>query len=147
MDIKKALIDAIGEVLYQFGMNPLYVGETEEENLSSARPVNILIGLSVGMRGNIVLGLTQMTALKIVSAMMGGAVSVLDDIAKSALAEFTNMVLGSATAKLNSSVKVDYSPPTVVVGKKLFLMISRLKAYKLSFELDEYLYDLSFCIE
>lgn len=70
-----------------------------------------------------------------------------DDIAKSALAEFTNMVLGSAIAKLNSATKVDYSPPTVVIGKKLFLMISRLKAYKLSFELDEYLYDLSFCIE
>lgn len=148
MDIKKALIDAIGEVLYQFGMNPLYIGESEEEKLASAHPVNILIGLSVGIRGNIVLGLTEVTALKIVSAMMGGtAANGLDDISKSALAEFTNMVLGSAIAKLNSSVKVDYSPPTVVVGKKLFLMISRLKAYKLTFELDEYLYDLSFCIE
>lgn len=148
MDIKKALIDGINEVLYQFGMNPLYVGETEEEKLSSAQPVNILIGLSAGMRGNVVLGLNQPTALKIVSAMMGGAaVNTLDDIAKSALSEFINMVLGSAIAKLNSITKVDYSPPTVVVGKKLFLMISRLKSYKLTFELDEYLYDLSFCIE
>jgi hypothetical protein len=34
-----------------------------------------------------------------------------------------------------------------VVGKKLYLVISRLKSYKLTFELDEYLYDLSFCIE
>jgi chemotaxis protein CheX len=148
MDIKKALIDGINEVLYQFGINPLYVGETEDEKLSSAQPVNILIGLSVGMRGNIVLGLNQVTALKIVSSMMGGTpVNTLDDIAKSALAEFTNMVLGSATAKLNSTIKVDYSPPTVVVGKKLYLMISRLKSYKLTFELDDYLYDLSFCIE
>lgn len=148
MDIKKALIDGFNEVLYQFGMNPLYVGETEEEKLASAQPVNVLIGLSVGIRGNIVLSLNQVTALKIVSAMMGGTVTGrLDDIAKSALAEFTNMVLGSAIAKLNSATKVDYSPPTVVIGKKLFLMISRLKAYKLSFELDEYLYDLSFCIE
>lgn len=148
MDIKKALIDAINEVLYQFGINPLYIGETEEEKLASARPVNILIGLNAGMRGNIVLGLTQVTALKIVSAMMGGkAANSLDDIAQSTLAEFANMVLGSATAKLNFTVKIDYSPPTVVIGKKLFLMISRLKTYKLTFELDEYLYDLSFCIE
>lgn len=148
MEIKKALIDGISEVLFQFGMNPLYVGETEEEHLASASPVNILIGLSAGLRGNIVLGLNQITALKIVSAMMNGTkVNVLDNIAKSALAEFTNMVLGSAVSKITAATPVQYSPPTVVIGKKLFLVISRLKSYKLTFELDEYLYDLSFCIE
>ncbi len=148
MEIKKALIDGIREVLFQFGMNPLYIGESEEEYLASVSPVNILVGLNAGLRGNIILGLDQVTATRIVSAMMNGAqVNTLDHMAKSALAEFTNMVMGSAVSKITAVSHIDYSPPTVVTGKKLHLVISRLKSHKLTFELDEDFYDLSFCIE
>ncbi|GIQ68477.1 chemotaxis protein CheX [Xylanibacillus composti] len=76
----------------------------------------IQIGMTGQMTGDIVFGLHEEVALKMVSAMMGGyPVSEIDDMAKSAISELGNMISGNASTLLyNKGVKVDITPPKVI---------------------------------
>ena len=148
MDLKTALISASQEIFSAYGMNPEFQGEIEETQLSSANQVNILIGLSGGLKGNIVVGFKKPSALKLVSKMMGGMeVTSFSDFAKSALGEATNMLSGSAIIKLNHPVVINLSPPTIVTGERIFLIISRVKSNKLTFKAGDDIFNIAFCIE
>ena len=148
MDIKQGLIDAATEVFPQFGMNALFQGGIQENQLATANQVNILIGFSGGLVGTVVVGFNKITALKIASSMMKGMdVSTLDVIAWSALGEITTMIAGNAMARMDSETKINFSPPTIVTGERIFLVISRLKSDKLTFKLDNNLFNISFCLE
>ncbi|WP_274652618.1 chemotaxis protein CheX [Paenibacillus humicola] len=76
----------------------------------------IQIGLNGQMNGDIVFGLSEDVALKMISAMMGGyAISELDEMGKSAISELGNMISGNASTMLyNQGVKVDITPPKVM---------------------------------
>lgn len=148
MDMKEAIIDGLNSVIPMFGMKVSYQGEAEEAFLSSASQVNMLIGLTNGLKGSIVVGLKKTTALKIVSCMMGGMkVDSIDVMEKSALGEFINMIVGSTLGKLQVENIIEFSPPTLAIGERMFLVISKVKSTKLSFKLDEDFFNISFCIE
>jgi chemotaxis protein CheX len=148
MDLKQALIDSFTEIMPMFGITPVYDTEEVMERHEAAAQITVLIGLTVGIKGNIVLSLDKSTSLNIVSAMMGGMeVNEFDSMAKSALGELVNMVLGSAIQKLSSSILIDMSPPTLITGKRVSLMISRVKSCKLKFVAGENAYYISFSIE
>ncbi|MBW5447363.1 chemotaxis protein CheX [Cohnella sp. CFH 77786] len=76
----------------------------------------IQIGLTGQMTGDIVLGLSETVALRIISAMMGGfVITEIDDIGRSAISELGNMISGNASTMLyNQGVHVDITPPRVV---------------------------------
>ncbi|RAV04055.1 chemotaxis protein CheX [Paenibacillus sp. YN15] len=76
----------------------------------------IQIGLNGQMQGDIVFGLHESVALKLVSAMMGGfTITEIDDMSKSAISELGNMISGNASTILfNQGVKVDITPPVVL---------------------------------
>ncbi|MBH5317275.1 chemotaxis protein CheX [Paenibacillus sp. GSMTC-2017] len=76
----------------------------------------IQIGLNGQMNGDIVFGLSEQVALKMVSAMMGGyALSEIDEIVKSGISELGNMISGNASTILfNQGVRVDITPPKLV---------------------------------
>ncbi|MCC3377509.1 chemotaxis protein CheX [Cohnella sp. REN36] len=80
------------------------------------RHVWIQIGLTGQMTGDIVFGLSESVALKIISAMMGGfAITEIDELGKSAISELGNMISGNASTILfNQGVRVDITPPRVV---------------------------------
>ena len=148
MDFKQGLINASTEVFPQFGMEALFQGGIQENQLASANQVNILIGFSGGLVGTIVISFNKITAMKIASSMMKGMeVSTLDIIAWSAIGEITTMITGHATAQVDSESKISFSPPTIVTGERIFLVISRLKSEKLTFKLDNNLFNISFCLE
>jgi chemotaxis protein CheX len=70
--------------------------------------------------------------------MMGRMpVESLDAMAKSALGELGNLLAASAVLKLNNPVPIQISPPTVVLGERLFLMISRVPSRVLQFRFDQ----------
>ena len=79
----------------------------------------IKIGVTGQLNGDIVLGLHEQVALKIVSAMMGGfQISQLDDMSQSAISELGNMISGNASTLLyNQGVKVDITPPQLVLAE------------------------------
>lgn len=76
----------------------------------------IQIGLTGQMQGDIVFGLHETVALKLVSAMMGGyVISEIDEMSKSAISELGNMISGNASTILfNQGVRVDITPPVLV---------------------------------
>jgi len=148
MDIKQAFIDSVIEVLPMFGIKCIYLGEMEEPVLASANQVNVLIGFTDGVKGSLLVAFKKSTAIKVASAMMGGIeLDDLDEIAESAVGEIANMLVGCTIGKLQSGPVLNFSPPTLAVGERMFLMISRIKTTKLSFKLDEEVFDLSFCLE
>ena len=148
--LKEPIINACSEILPMFGLEHKFMCELAESSLNSGDEINILIGLTQGIKGNIVLGLTKDAALKIASGMMGGMeVLKLDTITKSALSEFTNMLGGNTAGKATAEIGelVDISPPTIITGKKMFLMISRAPSKKIFFKLGETKFNIAYCVE
>jgi len=76
----------------------------------------IQIGMSGQMQGDIVFGLHEEVALKLVSAMMGGyLVTQMDEMSQSAISELGNMISGNASTILyNQGVRVDITPPKLI---------------------------------
>lgn len=76
----------------------------------------IQIGMTGQMQGDIVFGLSEEVALKMVSAMMGGfVITEMDEMGKSAISELGNMISGNASTMLfNQGVRVDITPPKVL---------------------------------
>jgi chemotaxis protein CheX len=76
----------------------------------------IQIGLTGHMTGDIVFGLSESVALRMISAMMGGyTITEIDDMGKSAISELSNMFSGNASTMLyNQGVHVDITPPRIM---------------------------------
>lgn len=148
MELRQTFEAAVNETLPLFGLAPVFAGEMEQPGLTSASPVNVLIGLTQGLRGNVLLGFSRTMAVRIVSAMMGGApVESLDVMAKSALGELGNLLSASAVLKLNSPIPIQISPPTILLGDRLFLMISRVPAKVLQFRFEQDLLAIRVSVE
>lgn len=79
----------------------------------------IQIGISGQMNGDIIFGLSESVALRIISAMMGGfTITEIDEMGKSAISELGNMISGNASTLLyNQGVKVDITPPQLVLAE------------------------------
>jgi len=75
----------------------------------------IHIGLTGQVTGDIIYGLQEAVALKMVSAMMGGYVlDELGEMGHSAISELSNMISGNASTMLyNQGVRVDITPPKI----------------------------------
>jgi chemotaxis protein CheX len=87
----------------------------------------VLIGLTGKISGNVVITLSVETACKITSAMMMGMpVTEIDEMAKSAIGELCNMILGNtATIFSTNGVEIDITPPTILIGDNMQLSIHK----------------------
>lgn len=76
----------------------------------------IQIGMTGQLNGNIMFGIHESVALRMVSVMMGGYVlTEMDEMGQSAISELGNMISGNASTILsNQGVSVDITPPKVV---------------------------------
>ncbi len=110
MDIKQAFIKAVNEVLPMYGMTVSLLGAVEESVLSSANQVNVVMGLSDGIRGNVIIGFKKTTAFLIASKMMGGIeIAELNELTESAIGEMGNMFAGYALGKIDTAVPVNFA--------------------------------------
>ncbi|USB32510.1 chemotaxis protein CheX [Paenibacillus sp. YPG26] len=76
----------------------------------------IQVGMTGQLSGNVVFGLQEDVALRIVSLMMGGfVITEMDEMGTSAISELGNMISGNASTILsNQGFTVDITPPKVV---------------------------------
>lgn len=81
----------------------------------------ILMGITGAMKGQAILDFPKTTALKVASNMAQMELTVLDELAQSAICELGNMILGN-TATLYSidGICIDITPPTVCNGNVVF---------------------------
>jgi chemotaxis protein CheX len=87
------------------------------------KDVAVLIGVTGQLKGQVAINFEKETAIKIASFMMGGMeITELDDIAKSAVSEVGNMVMGNASTELsNVGISTDITPPNLIVGQNMFI--------------------------
>ncbi|MRN56553.1 chemotaxis protein CheX [Paenibacillus monticola] len=96
----------------------------------------IQVGMSGQLTGNIIFGIAEQVALKIVSAMMGGyLITEMDDMGKSAISELGNMISGNASTILsNQGVLVDITPPKLMQIENMSILPRRALSIPLLME-------------
>lgn len=87
----------------------------------NGEPLFIMLGITGEITGQVCVVMETDTAKDIASRMMMGMpITELDDMAKSALSELGNMMMGNAATLLsNSNVLIDITPPTLVFGSAM----------------------------
>lgn len=95
----------------------------------SSEDVIILVGLTGKIRGQAIFSMSRKLAMTIASAMMFGMPVVeFDEIAKSAISEMTNMILGNtATLLYNRGTSIEITPPSLLMGENLQISSSKMK--------------------
>jgi chemotaxis protein CheX len=121
-------IEASTNIIYQTTnltpkLGKIYVKEAPYQGSN----VLVLIGLTGKISGNAVISFNNDVACKIASAMMMGMpVTELDDIAKSAIGELCNMILGNtATIFSKKGTNIDITPPTILTGDNITLTVHK----------------------
>lgn len=114
-----SFIKASTEVLNNFVSDKFSVGKPFiRNNPFPTKEIVIILGITGDIKGQAVFSLTEEIAKKVASAMMMGMpVDEIDEMAKSALSELGNMIMGnSATLLFNAGMKIDITPPSLVKG-------------------------------
>lgn len=114
-----AFIKASTEVLNNFVSEKFSVGKPFiRNNPFPTKEIIIMLGITGDIKGQAVFSLSEDMAKAVASGMMMGMpVNEIDEMAKSALSELGNMIMGnSATLLFNVGVKIDITPPSLVKG-------------------------------
>jgi chemotaxis protein CheX len=98
----------------------------------------IIVGLTGKIRGQAVFCMSKKIAIYIASIMMGGIeLNELDEIAKSAISELTNMILGNtATILEKAGVNVEITPPSFVMGDNMQISSNKVRIICIPLSLD-----------
>lgn len=104
---------------------------TLQKSAYTTQDVTTLIGVAGKVQGNVLYGMSVLTAKDMVSRMMGGEViEELDEMALSAIGEIGNVVTGRASVLLaNAGFPSQISPPTIIMGNNI--QISTLDVQRL----------------
>lgn len=129
MDVKYILpfLEGLKNILEQFGMGDIQrSGLYKKDYMAVDKDVTAIIGIVGELRGNVAYSMSQDTAKNIVSSMMMGmSVEDLDEMARSAIGELSNMVTGNASTLLSGNdINVDITPPSIVFGSDIYFIIS-----------------------
>lgn len=91
--------------------------------------VAVIIGVTGNIKGQVILSISIETACNIASKMMMGMpVDALNDMAKSAISELSNMILGNAATNLSQKgLTVDITPPSICLGKDMNITVNHSK--------------------
>lgn len=95
------------------------LGRISKDNIIiEGEPVFIILGITGKITGQVCMVFDIAGAKDIASRMMMGMpVTEMDDMAKSALSELGNMIMGNAATILSgSNLGVDITPPTLAIG-------------------------------
>ncbi len=129
MDVKyiNPFIESFSSVMPQLGFENIKIGELNVKSKEVTESgVIAVVGIVGDVRGNAVYTMSVDAAKTFASTMMMGMpVEELDDMAKSALSELSNMLTATAaTAFSNVGITVDISTPTLLQGENISVKLS-----------------------
>lgn len=129
MDVKHVnpFVDSFATVMPQLGFITVRKGNLSVKGREIIGcGVIIIVGIVGEIRGNIVYCIEIENAKKIASTMMMGMpVNEFDEMAKSAIAELTNMLTANAaTSFSNMGIPIDISTPTLLYGENMSVKMS-----------------------
>lgn len=120
-------VEAFVNVMPQLGFAKVQKGNLSVKGKDLAESgVIILVGIVGAIKGNIVYSIAMEDAKKIASIMMMGMqVDELNELAKSALSELTNMLTANAATCFSKlGIVIDISTPTLLYGDNILLNMS-----------------------
>lgn len=89
-----------------------------QRSACTANDVTVLISLVGEVQGVVLYGMSEATAIGMVSQIMGQPFEEFDDLAQSGIAELGNVITGQASRRLSEAgFESRISPPTLVLGK------------------------------
>ncbi|MBO5352679.1 MAG: chemotaxis protein CheX [Lachnospiraceae bacterium] len=138
----KQVLQQVCQLDVQFG--PI----SKDDFFVSGEPLFIMLGITGEITGQVCVVMGAETAKDIASRMMMGMpVEALDDMAKSALSELGNMMMGNAATLLsNNNVLIDITPPTLLVGSAI-LSSPEMAVIKVPLIYRDYEIQLSFLLK
>lgn len=152
MDIRyvNPFIESFASVMPQLGFSEVAKGNLsakESELVSSG--VIIIVGIVGSVRGNVVYVIDMESAKKIASKMMMGMpVTELDEMAKSALSELTNMLTANAATFFSQlEIPIDISTPTLLHGENVTVEMSSNKVLCIQLLADGIPFDINISFE
>jgi chemotaxis protein CheX len=82
--------------------------------------IAIVVGVTGGLCGQMVLGMDMQAARSIAGKMLGKVIGTLDDMSKSAISELANIIMGNvATMFSKQKITMNITPPTVLIGENI----------------------------
>ncbi|HEX2950029.1 MAG TPA: chemotaxis protein CheX [Armatimonadota bacterium] len=111
-------LQAGSDVLIQFvGGSAEYGQLAVRSAIFTSQELSIVVGVSGKIKGQVIYGMSTVTASKIAAAMMGTEVVTFDEMAMSAISELGNIISGNAMTLLSDAgFTCDITPPTIVRG-------------------------------
>lgn len=90
--------------------------------------VAVIVGLTGKIRGQVIISLSVDASKSIASIMMGGmAVDTFNDMAKSAISELSNMIMGNTATLLSTrGIGIEITPPSLLMGEKIIISPSKM---------------------
>lgn len=141
---------AVETILGQFGVTEIRKGAVSvKEEMVIDQDVTTFVGVVGDLRGNIAYCFSAETARKLASAMMMGMpVPELDEMSRSAIAELANIITGNAASLLDEAqVKVDITPPSMIIGEEIYLVLSSVRTLIVTFETTLGPIEVHICLE
>ncbi|MBC7958360.1 MAG: chemotaxis protein CheX [Vallitaleaceae bacterium] len=123
-------IEAAQNVLRDFCRIDAKIGKPYLTNASyEGDTLMVIVGITGDLRGQVIINMNYTVACGIAShMMMGMPVPELNDMAKSAVSELANMILGnSATLFSKKGIALDITPPSICSGNNLEISVSDSK--------------------
>ncbi len=88
-----------------------------QHNPYTTEEVTAMVGVSGDLAGSLYLSMSEVTALALVSQMLGQETAVFDDLAQSGIAELANVIGGTAGVQLAEvGHTTTITPPLLLVG-------------------------------
>lgn len=133
-------IEAAQNVLKDFCKIEAHIGKPFLTSASyEGDTLIIIVGITGQLRGQVIINMSHEVACRLAShMMMGMPVTELNDMAKSAVSELGNMILGnSATIFSKKGIALDITPPSICAGNNLTISVSDSKTICIPLNFDE----------
>lgn len=112
--------------------------------------VIVLVGITGVVRGQVALVMSKEVAEKTASIMMGGVeVSELNEMARSAISELANMIMGNtATILYNTGKSIEITPPSLLLGDNMEISSGKILTVCIPLKVnDEIFFNLDVSLE
>ncbi|MEN8904953.1 MAG: chemotaxis protein CheX [Clostridiales bacterium] len=142
-------LKAFESILIQLGANSVKKSSLKlKKNMTTNKDVTTFVGLVGSVRGNISYSFTSKTAIGLASLLMGMELDSLDEIARSSIAELSNMITGNAVSILEGKGrKIDITTPTVVLGEDMYFVLGTVDTIAVEFETQYGIVEVNFGLE
>jgi chemotaxis protein CheX len=142
-------------VMASFSVLEMVLGQKPTKGQLSMRPnvftsqqCNVITGVAGKVEGQVIYGMSLMTADKVASTMLGQPIRTFDQLAASAIAELGNMITGNAMAHLSEAGFIcDITPPTIVRGSNVKISTLTIPAIVIPICVEQGQLELTVCLQ